>query len=85
MKYTFNSFVVQWRKYAALPILIAQILTLTYCNQIIYGLVVALWLTVPCGMKTVNNNKFLWYPRQLLFFIASLIALFTGFNELNLI
>ena len=73
-----HSVVVAWRKYAALPILLLQIVTGAWCSSIVYGCVVALWLTVPCGIKMVNCRWYLWYPRQLLFATMSALALWDG-------
>lgn len=81
VRHSLHWYVVRWRKYAALPILIAQILTSIYCSQIVYGSVLALWLTVPCGIKAVNRYKWLWYPRQALFGLMSALALYEGFLQ----
>jgi hypothetical protein len=77
MKVKFHYFVVKWRKYAALPLLVVHVLTGIFFNQtIIYGLICALWLTVPCGIPYVNRHWFLWYPRQIFFAFFSIIAIF---------
>ena len=75
VRHSLHLYVVRWRKYAALPILITQILTYAYCSNIVYGCVLALWLTVPCGIKAVNRYKWLWYPRQAIFGLMSALAL----------
>lgn len=67
-------FVNGWRKYAALPILISQILTAIFCSNIVYGCVMCLWLTVPCGIMYVNTHWWLWYPRQALFATFAVLA-----------
>ena len=64
-----------WRKYGSIPILLAQIFTSMYCNNIIQGFVIALWLTVPCGIMYINRNWWLWYPRQLLFASFAILSI----------
>lgn len=81
VRHSLHWYVVRWRKYAAFPILIAQILTAIWCNQIVYGCVMALWLTVPCGIKAVNKYKYLWYPRQASFGLMSALELYQGFLQ----
>lgn len=61
-----------WRKYAALPILILQIIGQIFLPNIITGFILALWLTIPCGIKYVNIYKWLWIPRQILFVAMSI-------------
>jgi hypothetical protein len=70
-----HRFVVYWRRYATFPLLITQMITSAYCSNIVYACVIALWLTVPCGIKVVNRKWYLWYPRQLLFATMSVLAL----------
>ncbi len=67
-----------WRKYGSFPILITQILTEIFCSNIISGLVILLWITVPCGIMYVNKNWWLWYPRQILFIYLSIIMIYHG-------
>ncbi len=62
-----------WRKHGALPLLIIQLLTMT--TPILYACVMPLWLTIPCGIKQVNDNWYLWYPRQLAFVTMSVFAI----------
>ena len=62
MRYKYN-----WRKYGALPLLILQIVSAIWFPNTITGVIVALWVTIPCGIKYVNCHKWLWYPRQLYF------------------
>lgn len=69
-----HRFIVGWRKHAAFPILIVQILSQIWLPNYITGCVLALWLTVPCGVKIINCKWYLWYPRQLAF--ATLSALY---------
>jgi len=69
-----HRFIVGWRKYATLPILTAQILSSIWLPSYITGCVLALWLTVPCEIKTINYKWYLWYLRQLAF--ATLSALY---------
>lgn len=65
-----------WRRYASIPILVLQIFVLaTIGNGVIYGCVVALWLTVPCGIMAVNKHWWLWYPRQAIFATFSILAI----------
>jgi len=63
-----------WRRHGALPLLITQIVTML-TSPVLYACVMPLWLTVPCGIKAVNERWYLWYPRQLLFGTMALIAI----------
>jgi hypothetical protein len=69
-----HRFIVGWRKYAPLPILIIQIISQIWLPSYITGCLLALWLTVPCRIKIINCKWYLWYPRQLVF--ATLLALY---------
>lgn len=42
----------------------------------IMGLLTFLMLTVPCGMKSINTNKYLWNFRQILLVILGSILLY---------
>lgn len=64
-----------WRKNGALIILLLQIFSMYIHSDILLAFVMPLWLTVPCGIKEVNTNWFLWYPRQLMFGIFAITAI----------
>tara|TARA_R110002153_G_scaffold131461_1_gene280432 strand:+ start:425 stop:691 length:267 start_codon:yes stop_codon:yes gene_type:complete len=72
-QWTLYGVVRMWLKYAGLFILIAQVLSFIYLDRFVTGLIILLWLTVPCGIKYVNINKWLWYPRQLFFLTIGLL------------
>lgn len=78
ISYWYHQGRILWRKYGGFPILITQLLAYIFCSHIIYSGVVLLWMTIPCGIKEVNINPYLWYPRQLLFFSMALTAFLTG-------
>ncbi len=59
--------VVTWRKYAPLPLLITQMMGFYINNPYLFGVTSVLWLTIPCGIKIINNKWYLWYPRQIIF------------------
>lgn len=40
------------------------------------GYSVLLFLTVPCAIKKINNNKLFWYARQLYFILFALLNIF---------
>lgn len=68
-----------WRKDGALVILLLQIFAMCINSDILLAFVMPLWLTVPCGIKAVNVNWYLWYPRQLMFGIFAVIAVYQLF------
>ncbi len=74
-QWTLYGVVRMWRKYAGLFILIAQVLSFIYLSRVATGLIILLWLTVPCGVKYVNTNKWLWYPRQFIFLAMGLLMI----------
>jgi hypothetical protein len=64
-----------WKRYGALIILCLIPIAL-FIDIKVYGVVIGLMLTVPCGIKEINNNWYLWYPRQFYFLGLSLLAIF---------
>lgn len=75
-----KEFIKNWRKYGAPFILFIQILSMIFYNNIVYGCIMLLWLTVPCGIPIVNKNWWLWYPRQLFFLTFVIIAFSQSFK-----
>ncbi len=67
-------FIINWRKYGAVPLLMAQVFAMLFCGDTINGCVIALWLTIPCGIKIVNLKWYFWYPRQLYFGTLSILT-----------
>jgi len=55
-----------WRRYGSLYCVILMLSTSWYSAKIVGGLMIIM-MTVPCGIKSINTNKYLWYGRQLLF------------------
>ena len=64
---------VWWRKHGA-KVLLLFILLSIFISNVAIGFFEIMMLTVPCGIRKVNTCYWLWYPRQLYFF---LIGLFT--------
>jgi len=78
MNIKLKTFINGWRTYASLPLLIFQLIALLFIDSnIVHGCIVLLWLTIPCGIISVNTNKWLWYLRQLFFLTMALILFFT--------
>jgi len=73
-KQTYRAFRKAWRAYGALFVVIIQ-WSFLFWLPIVSGIATMLMVTVPCGMKTVNENKWLWYPRQALFLIGGLLII----------
>ncbi len=77
MNIKLKQFINGWRKYVGLPLLIFQTSALLFIeSNIVHGCIALLWLTIPCGIKNVNINKWLWYLRQLFFITAALMLFF---------
>jgi hypothetical protein len=64
-----------WRRFGAL-IILCLIPVALFIDIKVYGIVIGMMITVPCGIKAVNKNWYLWYPRQLYFLVLSLLAIF---------
>lgn len=63
-----------WRKYGAIPLLITQIIGMLI-SPLLYACIMPLWITLPCGVKIINEKWYLWYPRQLLFGTMAVMAI----------
>lgn len=69
-----------WKKYGAM-ILVLCMLPLFWLSDnhseayLPLAVLYALFLTVPCGFKIVNSNKFIWFGRQMLFLAFSMSCL----------
>ena len=72
----FRRFRIFWRKHGAvvllLPLIIFGILAKTRVGRVGMGMCALAYLTVPCGIRVINTNKFLWFLRQLYFLIIGL-------------
>ena len=62
-----HQFIVGWRKYGTLVLLLLQALFMLFLPTFMTGFIALLWLTVPCGIKIINSKWYLWYTRQILF------------------
>ncbi len=69
-------YVVAWRKYGSIPILTAQIICDSLFGHYVSGAVILLFLTIPCGIKIINQKWYLWYPRQLLWIYIAAVQFF---------
>lgn len=68
--------VSKYKPYYGLGMLTLQLLAMLLFNNTVVGLVMLLWLFVPCGIKIINQNKLLWFIRQLVFLTVSLSLIF---------
>lgn len=66
-----------WRKKGAFIIVVSMIVS-CFFSCIAVGVLEILMLTVPCGLKKVNNNRWLWNLRQLYFLSVGLLTIFLG-------
>lgn len=62
-----------WRKNGSIYCLLIAICGIW--NIKIFGVATLLMLTVPCGIKSINTDKRIWYLRQLSFLINGLVIL----------
>jgi len=69
-----------WRKNGAGLLVFACFFSILFGNHYVWGVIAALMLTVPCGLKAVNNTPWLWKLRQLYF---ALIAITQFYFELS--
>lgn len=67
-----------WRRYGAVPLICCQLIF--FENNLILGCLTALWLALPCGIKEVNSNNYLWAGRQFLFAFISMHSILKYFK-----
>jgi hypothetical protein len=65
-----------WRKYGAITLLLLLIIFIN--NDIIFGIIALLYLTVPCSIPYVNTHRWLWFIRQSVFLISGLTNILIG-------
>lgn len=82
MKNKFRIFKAYWNKYAALPILIIQITCWLIWGFMGCGISTLLWLFVPCGINSINEKRYLWYGRQLLFLTLAIANIYLGYLKI---
>lgn len=62
-----------WKRNGAGLLVFAAFLSFLFNNHYMFGTIAALMLTVPCGLKIVNNTKWLWNLRQLYFALIAML------------
>lgn len=74
-----RTFKIFWRAQGAKIILVCQLISM-FINPVIFGLVTLSVVTVPCGIKQVNRNWWLWYPRQIFFAAMGILSILNGLH-----
>ncbi len=77
IKNQMHKYLVFWRKYGALVLILIQGIIYFYNQNFIYnvicGLICLLWLTIPCGISVINKYWWLWIPRQIIFICFAIV------------
>ena len=75
-----RNFIKIWRSHGAKILVLSQIISFILKNflplNITFGIISLLFMTVPCGVMYVNKTKWLWYLRQIAFFLIGVLLLF---------
>lgn len=67
-----------WRNDGVWVLIFISILSLCYAIPMwCAGVAFLLAMTIPCGIPLINENKWLWWTRQLFFLITGVTLLLT--------
>lgn len=69
-------FIHWWCHHGAKIILSLMVMSLVFNNMALKGISMIMLMSVPCNVKIINTNKYLWYLRQVLFLLLGLYDIF---------